>query len=80
MPRRQQSHSIPRRVRVDSTVRDAFYRDYHCVLLADSMAEPIAHDAPRSNHEATLLTVQLLFGWTSTSDKFLEALSARAAA
>ena len=65
---------------VDSTVRDAFYRDYHCVLLSDCMAEPIAHDAPRSNHEATLLTVRLLFGWTSTSDKFLEALSPRAAA
>ena len=65
---------------VDSTVRDAFYRDYHCVLLADCMAEPIAHDAPRSNHEATLRTMQLLFGWTSASEQFLAALSAPAPA
>lgn len=65
---------------VDSTVRDAFYRDYHCVLLADCMAEPIAHNTPRSNHEATLLAMQLLFGWTSTSENFLAAVFSRSVA
>lgn len=48
---------------VESTVRDAMFRDYRCLVLADCTAEPIAHGAPRSNHEATLLTVELLFGW-----------------
>jgi ureidoacrylate peracid hydrolase len=59
---------------VDSTVRDAFFRDYHCVLLADCMDEPIGHDLPRTNHEATLLGVEMLFGWTSTSEHFVKAL------
>lgn len=59
---------------VDSTVRDAFYRDYHCVLLKDCMAEPIASDAQRTNHDATLLAVELLFGWTADSGDFLASL------
>jgi ureidoacrylate peracid hydrolase len=29
---------------VDSTVRDAMFRDYQCVVLADCTAEPIAND------------------------------------
>lgn len=40
---------------VDATVRDAFYRDYHCILLADCMAEPIAHDAPRSKDRKSVV-------------------------
>lgn len=60
---------------VKSTVRDGFFRDYHCVLLTDGISEPIAQDAPRSNHEATLLAMQLLFVWTATSAQFIDALS-----
>ncbi len=59
---------------VDATVRDAMYRDYHCVLLEDCMGEPIGNDLPRSNHVATLLTVQVLFGWVSSSGEFVSAL------
>ena len=59
---------------VESTVRDAMFRDYSCVLLGDCMSEPIGHDLPRSNHEASLLTVQVLFGWVSGSDEFIKAL------
>jgi len=44
------------------------------VLLADCMGEPIGNDLPRSNHEASLLTMQTLFGWVSTSDEFTRAL------
>jgi ureidoacrylate peracid hydrolase len=61
---------------VDSTVRDAMFRDYSCVLLADCMNEPIGHDLPRSNHEASLLTIEVLFGWVSTSEHFNKALTA----
>ena len=32
---------------VESTVRDAMFRDYLCVLLADCMSEPIGHGLPR---------------------------------
>ena len=59
---------------VESTVRDASFRDYQCVLLSDCMSEPIGNDAPTSNHDASLLVIQMLFGWVSTSEKFLKAL------
>jgi ureidoacrylate peracid hydrolase len=62
---------------VDSTVRDAMFRDYVCVVLEDCVAEPIAHDASRSNHEATLLAVQLLLGWVSTAADLAAALRDR---
>ena len=59
---------------VESTVRDAMFRDYACVLLADCTGEPIGHGLPRSNHEASLLVVQTLFGWVSDSAEFIKAL------
>jgi len=59
---------------VESTVRDAMFRDYLCILLADCMSEPIGYDLPRSNHEASLLAIQTLFGWVSGSDEFIRAL------
>ncbi len=62
---------------VESTVRDAMFRDYLCVLLRDCMSEPIGHDLPRTNHEASLLNVEVLFGWVSESDQFIKALAAK---
>jgi ureidoacrylate peracid hydrolase len=62
---------------VDSTIRDAMFRDYRCVLLADCTGEPIGGDLARSNHEASLLTIETLFGWTSDSEKFVSALRAQ---
>ena len=59
---------------VESTVRDAMFRDYSCVLLEDCMGEPIGNDLPRSNHEASLLTMQMLFGWVSNSEEFVKSL------
>jgi ureidoacrylate peracid hydrolase len=61
---------------VDSTIRDAMFRDYRCVLLADCAGEPIGGDLPRSNHEASLLTIEAVFGWVSSSEKFISALQA----
>src|SRR5438128_4102056 len=60
---------------VESTVRDAMFRDYLCVLLRDCMSEPIGHDLPRTNHEASLLNAETLFGWVSDSDQFIKALA-----
>src|SRR4029077_2013200 len=48
---------------VESTVRDAMFRDYSCVLLADCMGEPIGNELPRTNHEASLSVIEALFGW-----------------
>lgn len=64
---------------VESTVRDAMFRDYLCVLLSDCMSEPIGHDLPRTNHEASLLNAEVLLGWVSDSDKFVKAFSAKTA-
>lgn len=65
---------------VESTVRDAMFRDYICIVLEDCTAELIAHDAPRSNHLATLLNIELLFGWVTDSASVLAALQPRKAA
>ena len=58
---------------VESTIRDAAFRDYHSVLLTDCTSEPIGKDAPTSNHDASVLVIEILFGWVSTSRHFLEA-------
>ena len=47
---------------MDSTVRDAMFRDYLCVLLADCMSEPIGYRLPRSNHDASLLSAEMALG------------------
>lgn len=60
---------------VDSTVRDAMFRDYHCLIVSDATAEPIALDAARSNHEASLLTLELLFAHVATSTDLVAALT-----
>ena len=59
---------------VDSTLRDAFYRDYRCLLLSDCTGEPIGSDLARSNHEASLLVIETLFGWVCDSRSLLRAL------
>jgi ureidoacrylate peracid hydrolase len=60
---------------VESTLRDAFFRDYRCLVLADCTAEPIGHGLERSNHDASLFLIQLMFGWVSDSGAFIEALA-----
>lgn len=62
---------------VESTVRDAMFRDYLPVVLGDCTAEPIGYNFPRSNHEASLLTIQTLFGWVSNSNEFIKAIQMR---
>jgi ureidoacrylate peracid hydrolase len=59
---------------VESTIRDAMFRDYLPVLLSDCAGEPIGYGLPRSNHEASLLVIQTLLGWVSDSEKFIKAL------
>jgi ureidoacrylate peracid hydrolase len=59
---------------VESTVRDAMFRDYSCVVLEDCVAEPLGQGFSRSNHEASLFVIQTLFGWVSFADQLIEAI------
>jgi ureidoacrylate peracid hydrolase len=60
---------------LEATLRDAFFRDYRCLLLADCTWEPVGNRLSRSNYEATLLLVELGYGWVSDSSAFIRALS-----
>lgn len=60
---------------VESTIRDAMFRDYHCVLLEDCTGEPIGYGNSRSNHDASLLTIEVLLGWVSDSNAFIRAVA-----
>ncbi len=59
---------------VESTIRDAFYRDYHCVVLEDCTAEPMGANLDRTNHDATIMLIERIFGSVSTSTDFARAL------
>ena len=61
---------------VESTLRDAMYRDYRCVLVSDCAAEPLGRKLPRTNHDASLLVIQVLFGWVTGSSEIIQAFSA----
>ena len=60
---------------VESTVRDAMFRDYTCLVIEDCTAEPIGDDLPRTNHEASLLNIELLFGWVADSAALIDAMT-----
>ncbi|MEP6661099.1 MAG: cysteine hydrolase [Acidimicrobiales bacterium] len=59
---------------VESTIRDASFRDYRCVLLSDCTAEPIGHDLARSNHDASVLLIELMLGRVTSSSVVVAAL------
>jgi beta-glucosidase/6-phospho-beta-glucosidase/beta-galactosidase len=59
---------------VESTIRDAMFRDYTCILLEDCTAEPVGYGLPRSNHDASLWVLQVLFAWVSRSGALLQEL------
>jgi ureidoacrylate peracid hydrolase len=61
---------------VESTIRDAMFRDYSPILLEDCTGEPLGNDLPRSNHEASLFLIAGRFGWVSSLTAFLEAIEA----
>lgn len=64
---------------VESTVRDAMFRDYTCVVLEDCTAEPIGAGLVRTNHEASLLVIETLFGWVSSAGVVCDALARQTA-
>ncbi len=56
---------------IESTLRDAMFRDYICLLLADCTAEP---GVANTSHEASLTVLQHQFGWISQSAHFIAAV------
>lgn len=62
---------------VESTLRDAAFRDYRCILLADCTAEPTGSDLPRTNHDATLSLIEEDFGSVSDSASFAKAFASQ---
>ncbi len=56
---------------VESTIRDAMFRDYVPVLLADCTAEPQG----QANHDASLALIESTLGWVSDSADLLAALA-----
>jgi ureidoacrylate peracid hydrolase len=60
---------------VESTVRDAMFRDYSPVVLEDCTAEPLGYNMPGSNHKASLFLIHTVFGWVSNSQEFIKAVS-----
>lgn len=60
---------------VESTVRDAMFRDYTCLVLEDCTAEPLGADLARTNHEASLLNIEMLLGWVSDSGSVIDAFT-----
>jgi ureidoacrylate peracid hydrolase len=55
---------------VESTIRDAMFRNYTCLLLTDCTAEPLGQE----NHESSLRVVQRLLGWLCQSADLITAL------
>jgi ureidoacrylate peracid hydrolase len=47
---------------VESTIRDAFFLEYHPILIRDACAQA----GPRNLQDATVFNVERFFGWTCT--------------
>lgn len=61
---------------VESTLREAYHREYFCLLLEDATH----HAGPPYLLDATLWNVRTFFGWTATVDEFVHATRTREAA
>jgi ureidoacrylate peracid hydrolase len=59
---------------VESTVRDAMFRDYDCLVLEDCTGQPESLGAPRSKHKASLRVIEDTFGSVSSSTAVIRAL------
>jgi ureidoacrylate peracid hydrolase len=64
---------------VETTLREAVVRGFRCVLVADCVAEPVGGNLPRTNHDATVLLTELVFGWVIDADAVVSALGEPAA-
>jgi ureidoacrylate peracid hydrolase len=61
---------------VESTLRDAAFRDFRSLLLEDCCAEPARPGTDDFNHTRSVALVEGLWGWVTSSDRFVDALAA----
>ncbi len=59
---------------VESTIRDAMFRDYQPVVLSDCTQEIVGADRAYPNHRATLDLIEARLGWVSSSDALSRSL------
>lgn len=55
---------------VEATIRDAYYREYFCVLTSDAAI----NSGPEFTQEATIFNVKTLYGWVTTTVNILKAI------
>ncbi len=55
---------------VEATLRDAYYREYFCVLTSDATV----NTGPAFTQEATIFNVKACYGWVATTQNILKAL------
>jgi ureidoacrylate peracid hydrolase len=54
---------------VESSLRDAFHREYFPILISDAAAA-----SPPSRQEATIGNIKQVFGWVTTSENIVKAM------
>jgi ureidoacrylate peracid hydrolase len=63
---------IATNVCVESTLRDAYFREYWPIIVSDA----VNNAGPPETQEGTLWNVEALFGWVTNSEDFVRAVSA----
>lgn len=63
---------IASNVCVESTIRDAYFREYFCVFVEDATQQ----SGPRFIQDAVIYNVETFLGWVSTTDAVCRALGA----
>jgi ureidoacrylate peracid hydrolase len=61
---------IASNVCVESTIRDAFFREYFCVFVRDATQQ----SGPAFIQEAVIYNVETFLGWVSSTDAVCDAL------
>jgi ureidoacrylate peracid hydrolase len=56
---------------VETTIREAYHREYFCLLVDDAAQS----SGPRFLHDAALYNVETFFGWVTTTDSICDALA-----
>jgi ureidoacrylate peracid hydrolase len=64
---------IATNVCVESTLRDAFFREYWPIIVSDA----VNNAGPRATQEGTLWNVEALFGWVTNSKDFVKTVSTK---
>jgi ureidoacrylate peracid hydrolase len=64
---------IATNVCLESTLRDAFFREYWPIVVSDATNNA----GPPITQQATLWNIEALFGWVTTAEDFVKAISIR---